>query len=134
MFSCCFCRTVREKEVESCVPAALARILFLIDGKPADKKEYRQCSVTLADKEFQDYLQKCQEQIAASAVVAMYTGKDAQSEMIKSLKPIQELTEEELQKVMPVLDLDTTAGIGLYLLLLCLSPFLLFYCRTPSRM
>jgi hypothetical protein len=110
MFSCCFCRTVKEEEVESGVPAASARTLFLIDGKPAAQKEPRQCSVTLADKEFQDYLQKCREQIAASAVVAMYTGKEAQSERIKSL------TEEELTKVLPVLDLDTTAGIGLYLL------------------
>ena len=115
MFSCCFCRTVKEEEVESGVPAASARTLFLIDGKPAAQKEPRQCSVTLADKEFQDYLQKCREQIAASAV-AMYTGEKAQSERIKSLKPIQELTEQELKTVMPVLDLDITAGIGLYLL------------------
>ena len=84
----------------------------------------------LSDKELQEYLQIVRERVSsdlqltqtAASACEMYVGTEAHSERIKSLKLVQELTEEDLKKVqekniVPVLDLDTTAGLGLYLLL-----------------
>jgi hypothetical protein len=84
----------------------------------------------LSDKELQEYLQIVRERVSsdlqftqtAASAIKMYTGTEAHSERMKSLKLVQELTEEELKKVhnknnFPFFDLDTTAGLGLYVLL-----------------
>jgi len=103
----------------------------------------------LSDKELQEYLHIVRERVSsdlqftqtAASAINMYTGAEAHSERIKSLKLVQELTEEELKKVqeksrVPVLDLDTTAGLGLYLLLtkLCYFVFHQYHHFTPKSL
>jgi hypothetical protein len=72
------------------------------------------------DKELQEYLQIARER-ASSDLQFTQTAAEAHSERMKSLNLVAELMEEELktlkeQNSAPILDLDTTAGLGLYLL------------------